>query len=205
MTDKYALAYQSVDELQVFTGAPAAGDVTPIFDTSAGLWKKRDATTSELGDATAAEVDRVADVSTRLVTLTGDTALTLAAHEGRVVLLGEVGGDALLTVTLPAATGSGARYEFLVSVVNTSSYVIKVADASDVMAGSIVSLADSGDTVVGFEALAASDTITLNGTTTGGASIGDTFTLVDIAADQWAVKGSTTSTGAEATPFSATV
>lgn len=161
-------------------------------------------TDGEAVNASAAEINRAADVSTRLVTLTGDTTLTAASHEGKILLLGEVGGNAALAATLPAATGSGGVYRFIVSVVNTSGYTIKVA-GDDTMDGAIISLQDAADTLVGWETAATSDTITLNGTTTGGVSIGDWIELIDIAADQWAVKGQTTSSGVEATPFSATV
>jgi hypothetical protein len=89
-------------------------------------------------------------------------------------------------------------------VVNTSGYTIQVT-GDDTMDGHILSLQDSADTVVGWETAATSDTITLNGTTTGGVSIGDWIELVDIAADQWTVTGITTSSGTEATPFSAAV
>ena len=54
--------------------------------------------------------------------------------------------------------------------------------------------------------MAASDTITINGGTTGG-QIGDYLELVDIATDQWHVRGVMRClTGVNpATPFSATV
>lgn len=154
--------------------------------------------------ATTAEINRVADVSTRVVTIAGDLTLTELAHSDKVLLLGEVGGNAAVAVTLPAATGSGARFKFIVSVVNTSGYSIKVT-GNDTMDGQILSLQDAADTVVGWETAADSDTITLNGTTTGGVSIGDWVELIDIATDQWAVTGITTSSGTEATPFSAAV
>jgi FlaG/FlaF family flagellin (archaellin) len=150
------------------------------------------------------EVNRLADVSARLVTLTGDTTLTEATHEGKILLLGEVGGNTALAVTLPAATGSGARFHFKVSVVNTSGYTIKVT-GDDTMDGQIISCNDTDATVSGWETAADSDTITLNGTTTGGTAIGNWIELVDIAADQWAVSGQTTASGIEATPFSAAV
>ena len=155
--------------------------------------------------ATAAEVIRACDVSARIVTITETGSITAAVNDGKVNLLGEVGGNALVTLTLPAATGSGARYYFCVSVVNTSNYVIKVADATDTIDGTVMCVADGGDTVVGFEADGTDDTITLNGTTTGGAAIGDWVELIDIAANQYAVSGQLTASGSEATPFSATV
>jgi hypothetical protein len=154
---------------------------------------------------TAAEANRALDVSSRIVTLTEDTTLTEAAHEGKTLLLGEVGGNASLTVTLPAATGSGAVFHFVVSVVNTSNYVIQVADATDTIDGTIMYLADGGNTVVGFEADGTDDTATFNGTTTGGAAIGDWVELRDIASNQYAISGQMTATGTEATPFSAAV
>lgn len=157
--------------------------------------------------ATAAEINRAADVSGRIVTLTGNTTLTEATHEGKVLLLGEVGGNAALAATLPDATGSGGVYRFIVSVVNTSGYTIAVADATDIMQGNIIanSTGDTPDLAQPWPTGANSDTITLNGTTTGGVSIGDWVELVDIAANTWAVRGVTTASGTEATPFSAAV
>lgn len=139
----------------------------------------------------------------RIATLTASTTITQEQHDGKTLLMGASG--AALTFTLPAATGRGTKLKFMVSVVNTSNYVIAVANATDTMDGSIISLQDSADTVVGWETAATSDTITLNGTTTGGVSIGDWVELQDIAAGQWAVTGVTTSSGTEATPFSAAV
>ena len=157
--------------------------------------------------AGAAELNRAADVSTRIVTLTGDTAITEALHEGKIILLGEVGGDAQLTATLPAATGSGAVYKFIVSVVNTSNYIIKVV-GNDTMDGNILtnSTTDNPDLSQFWATADDSDTITLNATTKGGLSIGDFIELIDMAADQWAVWGiTTTSRASEVTPFSAGV
>ena len=144
-----------------------------------------------------------------LVTLTEDTTITNAAHAGRVLLMGEVGGDASATFTLPAATGTGAEFKFIVSVVNTSNYVIQVADATDTIDGSVVVTNDSsaGGTasLISWPTVAASDTITLNGTTTGGVNIGDYVLLTDIATNQYTVSGLLNASGTEATPFSAAV
>jgi hypothetical protein len=157
--------------------------------------------------ATAAEINRACDASARIVTLTADTSITETTHDGKVLLLGEVGGDAALAATLPAATGSGARFRFVVSVVNASGYTIKVADATDVMYGNVVANAtgDTPDLAQPWPTAADSDTITLNGATTGGAAIGDWVECIDIATNAWAVTGVVTASGAEATPFSATV
>ncbi len=142
---------------------------------------------------------------TPIVTLTATGSITAATHAGKILLMGEVGGDAAATFTLPAATGSGAEYRFIVSVVNTSNYVIQVANANDTIDGSVTLHQDSAATVASFNTVAASDTITLDGTTTGGVSIGDELTLVDMATNQYMVKGILTASGTEATPFSAAV
>ena len=144
-----------------------------------------------------------------LVTLVEDTTITNALHAGRVLLMGEVGGDASATFTLPAATGTGAEFKFIVSVVNTSNYVIQVADATDTIDGSVVVTNDSTDggtaSLISWPTVAASDTITLNGTTTGGVNIGDYILLTDIATNQYSVSGLLNASGTEATPFSAGV
>ena len=143
-----------------------------------------------------------------LVTLVEDTTITNALHAGRILLMGEVGGDASATFTLPAATGTGAEFKFIVSVVNTSNYVIQVT-GNDTIDGSVVVTNDStaGGTasLISWPTVAASDTITLNGTTTGGVNIGDYVLLTDIATDQYTVSGLLNASGTEATPFSAGV
>ena len=143
-----------------------------------------------------------------VVTLTADTTITNAAHAGRILLMGEVGGDASATFTLPAATGTGAEFKFIVSVVNTSNYVIQVT-GDDTIDGSVVVTNDSTDggtaSLISWPTVAASDTITLNATTTGGVQIGDYVLLTDIATDQYTVSGLLNASGTEATPFSAAV
>lgn len=139
----------------------------------------------------------------QLVNLAVTTTLTQSDHAGRTVVMG--GAGAARTFTLPAATGTGDVYKFVVGAVNTSNYLIKVADATDTMDGGVIFFDDGADTMSGFETAATSDTITLNATTTGGASIGDWVELQDIATDQWTVTGILTATGVQATPFSATV
>jgi hypothetical protein len=145
--------------------------------------------------------------STGLNTLATATTCTPAIHAGCTNLLGEVGGNASLTVTLPAATGTGHKYKFVVSVVNTSNYVIQVV-GDDIMQGHIVtdSTSDAAAAeVINWKTAADSDTMTFNATTTGGVQIGDWIELTDIASNTWMVYGYTTTSGTEATPFSAAV
>ena len=153
------------------------------------------------------EILKVVDASARIVTLTGDVTLTAKVHAGRPLLLGEVGGNASLTVTLPASYGGGDSYHFIVSVVNTSNYVIQVANSSDTIDGVIVNVDTDSvtDSASGFASAAASDTMTFNGTTQGLARIGDWFEVMDILENQWTVTGIVTGSGSIATPFTAAV
>lgn len=167
------------------------------------------ATASELNimdgvTATAAELNAVADVSGRVIDLDATSlTVTAATHGERIITLSHTA--AASTVTLPAATGTGNKYLFLVAAVNTNNHVIQVASASDVFEGMAMMLQDSADTSIGFETASDSDTITLNGTTTGGAAIGDRIEIIDYASGKFHVLAHLTGTGIEATPFSAAV
>lgn len=153
--------------------------------------------------ATGAELNRAADVSARIVNVTAATlTVTEAAHDGKVVTLNKADGQA---VTLPAATGSGTKLHFILGTTVTSvGTTIKVADATDVMTGTALLAQDAGDTAIMFETASTSDTITFNGSTTGGIK-GDSVELIDIATNLWWVRVVGSGTSGESTPFSATV
>jgi hypothetical protein len=137
----------------------------------------------------------------RISNLTAATLTVTSAYDGKVITLNKADGQA---ITLPAATGSGLKLEFIVVTTVTSvGTTIKVV-GNDIMTGRATVLQDGGDTMVGFETASDSDTITLNGTTTGGIK-GDKIELIDIATDLWHVNVMTSATSTEATPFSATV
>lgn len=154
-------------------------------------------------DATAAEINAAADMSTRLVSAAAATlAVTAAAHDGKIVVLNRAAG---VTATLPAATGSGAVFRFTTgTAVTSNSYKIQVADNTDVMSGSLYVTDQAAGTGTEFSTTTTSDTITMNGTTTGGLA-GGILTLIDVAANLYAVQGNIIATGVEATPFSAAV
>lgn len=139
----------------------------------------------------------------------GSTKTLTAANNNQAILLDTATGS---TVTLPAASGSGARFRFIVTTKATSnSHVIQVANASDFMIGSIHGISDDPATVKGWIAANSgtvstnSDTITLNRSTTGSVSVGEVIEVEDIAANTWLVAGAITQSGTEATPFSAAV
>ncbi len=156
---------------------------------------------------TASQVTLTGSFKRAIHTFTATDSITETEHAGRTLLLGEVGGNADVTLTLPDATGSGAEYSFIVSVTMASnSYKIQCPDANNTITGTIQYLDLDGNAVSAFPTAATSDTITLNGGTTGG-QVGDVIKLIDIAADKWVVTGQQrVPTGANpATPFTAAV
>lgn len=126
------------------------------------------------------------------------TSANIDAYNGKVIPLNRAGG---ITVTLPAATGSQTVLRFIVGTTFTSNGVIQVANATDVMAGTA---GVGGSTGSVFSTLPASDTITMNGSTTGGLA-GSYIELIDIAAGDWIVRAALVGSGSPATPFSAAV
>lgn len=141
----------------------------------------------------------MADIA-KPITLTASATLNVAYQEGTNINLSAAAG---LTVTLPASSGSGAEYEFfVVTTVTSNSYVIQVANATDIIQGVLGVATDAAG--VNVPTASTSDTITMNGSTTGGVK-GSYIKLVDASSGIWRVSGALVSTGVEATPFSAAV
>ncbi len=147
------------------------------------------------------------------------TSLTVASHAGRIVHNNAAGA---VTYTLPAINANsdsavagpgadlnnlsniGATFEIFASITKTGDFVVQVANANDVMVGGAKFIDDSSDNMVGFETASTSDTITLNGSTTGGVSFAK-VTCTAISSTQWKVDVESGCTGTPATPFSAAV
>ena len=147
------------------------------------------------------------------------TSLTVASHAGRIVHNNAAGA---VTYTLPAINANsdsavagpgadlnnlsniGATFEIFASITKTGDLVVQVANSNDVMVGSAKFIDDTSDNMVGFETVAASDTITLNGTTTGGVTFSK-ITCTAISSTQWKVDVESGCTSTPATPFSAAV
>ena len=146
-------------------------------------------------------------------------SLTVATHAGRIVHNDAVGA---VTYTLPAINANsdsavagpgadlnnlsniGATFTIFSSVTKTGNLVVQVANATDVMVGSALFIDDTSDNVVGFETASTSDTITLNGDTTGGVTF-SRIVCTAVAAGKWKVEVTSACTNTPATPFSATV
>lgn len=142
--------------------------------------------------------------TSRQVTAAGSAVtITRASHLGKVILLDTASGS---VATLPAASGSGDSYKFVVTTTVTSnSHKIQVANASDTMIGflnAVTGAAASGD--VGDLVGGTDDTLTMNGTTTGGI-LGTVITVTDIATNLWLVEGTIVASGIVADVSSAAV
>lgn len=161
------------------------------------------AKTQQVGAATATEIVRASDVSARLVAAGATEVLVEATHEGRIICLDTAAGS---ICTLPASTGGGAVYRFLVTVTATSnSHVIKVANATDEFRGFVIQSASEATAPNIWWAADNDDTITLNRSTTGLAAQGEYFEIVDATSGHFFVRGFSAASDTEATPFSATV
>tara|TARA_R100001129_G_scaffold111342_1_gene76413 strand:+ start:19 stop:558 length:540 start_codon:yes stop_codon:yes gene_type:complete len=147
-------------------------------------------------------------------------SLTVADHAGRIVHNDAAGA---VTYTLPATNANsdsavagpgpdlnnlnnvGAKFTIVNSITKTGDLVVQVANATDVMTGMATIVdTDTSDNMEGFMTASTSDTITLNGSTTGGVTHA-TIECTVLASGKYAVKVFTGGTGNLATPFSAAV
>lgn len=148
-------------------------------------------------------------VSTIPVSITTATKVLTSNDSGTTFLLSRAAG---ITVTLPAAAGSGRYFRFVVNTTVTSNNdVIQVSSANDFMAGIQWVAQDGGATVNAFETGATDDTCTMDGSTKGGIR-GDYIEVWDMVANTgsantgyWLIEVHSSGTGTEATCFSAAV
>jgi hypothetical protein len=181
----------------------ATGSEVEIADSSGNLAQAGTTIT-----ASGAEINRIADKSASVVVANGDTlTVTKELHGDRYIAFGKASGT---TVTLPAALGTGDKYTFIIATAATSNAnIIQVANATDVMDGSLAFAADTdGEGATGFTWMAevGDDTMTFAGAATTGGIVGNRIECIDYAAGFWCCTAWTISGGgAEATPFSAAV
>lgn len=131
--------------------------------------------------------------------------VTQATHDGATLLWDTAAGTAF---TLPAATGTGMRLRFVVSVTATSNSHTLACVGTDEFGGSLTSIdVDTGDATLAWAAEAADnfDTVTFNRTTTGLAAVGDWVEVQDVVTGTWAITGVFRANGVVATPFSSAV
>lgn len=139
---------------------------------------------------------------TKIVAAGATLSVVRATHRGKIITFDQASGS---VITLPAATGSGDKYEFVVTTtVGSNSHILKVANASDTMAGVLTTATTTTGAGTHEAAGGTDDTITMNGTTTGGI-IGTHITAQDVAANLWLINGHLVGSGSLATPLSAGV
>lgn len=132
----------------------------------------------------------------------GGAALPVtAAMSGKVILLDTAAGT---TATLPAATGSGNRYKFIVSTTTTSgAHKILAASVSDFING--IAMGFTGSTAKVFASAAATNhsiQMPFAGSQPSGGFIGDYFNFVDIGANLWSCDSMYQAGTTPTTPFS---
>lgn len=165
-------------------------DVLIVGEASSGVKKS---ITGNLLIAGASGV--VASTSTNL-------ALTVTQHAGRVVVL-STNSSGTSTWTLPAATGSGARFTIYNGIAQTQGSIVITRAGSDAIKGRNLSfdstaVATHQNVFVTLTATA----ITWNRTTTGGGLGQDSAEFFDEAAAVWRVTVVTDCSGSNATCFS---
>lgn len=167
----------------------ADDDEILIYDTSAGVPKT--ITPALLREETGAIVN---------VTAT-ELAVTAASHAGKTVTISVTP----CAITLPAASGTGNRYTFVVLTAATGTATTIAAAGTDDFEGSVAIFDTSATdiTAIAFAATATDDKISMDGTTKAGTR-GTRVEIIDVGSGIWSAKMTGAATGSYATPFSAT-
>lgn len=146
--------------------------------------------------ASIAQINAVCYSAGRVPSVTASTLAVTAASNGELyTVLNRAAG---IAVTLPAATGSGRIYRFIIGTTISSNTTVISAVGTDAIDGIAVGVASA---LVGFETASNTNTITFNGTTTGGI-VGTRVDLIDYASGHWQVTVRSNGSGTGATPFS---
>ncbi len=204
------LATDAVINVDVADSAISTAELAALAVTTAKL-DALAVTTAKL-DALAVTQAKIANTALSkapVVLNTATVTLTAATHANVPLVLTRAAG---VVATLPAASGSGNNYKFYVDtlVVSPGTYVVQVANATDVMTG-VAFGSDDETPLTGtptaidmWIAGGTDDTITMDGSTKGGRR-GNYVEILDIAANLFHVKAVLTQTATEVTPFSASV
>jgi hypothetical protein len=191
---------RSAGAFEVLRGFLRLGtSVTMVFE---GTTNDASEATLTVTDPTADRTITLPDATTtlddqRTVTGAGGTETLTSQDCGQTILLDTAAGS---VVTLPAATGSGCTFRFLVTVTNTSNDHSVVVVGNDEFVGGLISIGTTADNADAFTAADAADVdaIQMNGSTEGGL-LGTWIVIQDISADNWGLSGIVISTDASAT------
>jgi hypothetical protein len=129
--------------------------------------------------------------------ITTATYAPTAAQTGYIFTLNRASGS---TVTLPASV-VGTTYTFIIgTALSSSAYKIITNAGTIFLCGGV--FFDKSLTMTRYDADGSTIlSLNLNGTTTGGASVGDQVTITCVSATEWTVSGVVTASGTLATPF----
>ena len=195
-----------LDNNKLDTYAPELlnADLTTLNDSAFNL------TTDSITDissmnATAVELNKIADDSARIVNISADTTLTCALNgTGFINYVSAASGTVNVTMTAPIATGTGCEFAFAWenapnSASGETGDIIQVT-GNDSFNGLFEMAQDGGDTFIAFETASDTDLLTFS-STTGGAVAFVRFSFQDVATDKFLITDSALiGTGTEATP-----
>ncbi len=134
--------------------------------------------------------------------ITASTTLTAKDHGGKLVAINKADGAA---ITLPEAGGTGVTFRlFIGTTITSNSTTVKVANANDTLVGMVEAATTTFNSGRKEAAGGTDDTLTMNGTTTGGI-VGSYVELQDVAENLWRIKADLVGSGTLATSLSATV
>jgi len=129
----------------------------------------------------------------------------LSPNQWGVILVPNLAGT--VTIQMPSATGGGMWFEIYLGTLSAGqTTIVKRGQSSDRLQGSVfigVHATNNGE-VFQASQTANANTVTLNGTTQGGVSVGDTLLFTDIMVGVWSIQGTVVGSGSVATPFSNT-
>lgn len=187
---------------------PATGTIT--YPSSATLTAASGSTVNVAGtfqiggttiNATAAEINKIADDSARPVEFSAAGAQALTCAANGTGFINYFSTAAATTATLPAATGSGCIFDFTwVAAAAGAGDIIQVT-GDDSINGIFFMANDTDNSVSGFETAADTDKLTFTSTTQGAAAAGAFLSLQDVSTDTFVILNSSLrGTGTEATP-----
>lgn len=182
---------QSVNNQVTLAGATSGQTILKSTDTAGSGTLTLPTTTGTLAIASPAPL------------AVGSSLAITALNSGQPILLNTAGGS---TATLPAASGSGNVFKFVVTTTATSAaHKILAASSSDFLNGVAVGHVSAGTTLTFSAAAATAHSIQMPfaGTQPSGGFIGDWFEFTDVAANLWHVRGMYQSGTTSTTPFSA--
>ena len=132
----------------------------------------------------------------------GASLTITAANSGYTFLLNNAAGS---VATLPAATGTGNKYRFVVTTTTTSgAHKILAASVSDFINGNATGHTAAGAALAFSAAAATAHSIQMPfaGSQPSGGFIGDEFEFIDAATNLWQVRGVYQAGTTATTPFS---